>query len=57
MTVDPPDRPDGWPTNDDVRHVRFMVVGRSEVGGLAAAIEGLKGILQVRAVDANADID
>lgn len=57
VTVDPPDRPSGWPTEGDIRHVRFIVVGTAAVSGLAAAIEGLTGILQVRAVDANADVE
>lgn len=58
VSVDPPDRPDGWSTDGpDVRHVRFEVVGTSEISGLAGAIEGLTGILKVRAVDANAQVD
>jgi len=57
VTVDPPDRPAGWPVADDVRHVRFMVVGTAQVGDLAGAIEDLDGVLQIRAVDANAEVD
>lgn len=43
--------------SDDVRHVRFMVVGTAHVGDLAGAIEDLDGVLQIRAVDANADVE
>jgi putative Mg2+ transporter-C (MgtC) family protein len=57
VQVDPPDRPDGLTTSSDVRHVRFVLVGKGPLSPVAGAIENLDGVLEVRAVDANADVE
>jgi putative Mg2+ transporter-C (MgtC) family protein len=57
VQVDPPDRPDGLSVDGDVRHVRFVLVGKGPVSPLAGAIDSLDGVLEVRAVDANADVE
>ncbi len=64
VTVDPPERPAGWEpvfageqagesSGPDVRHVRFGVTGRGALAELVAEVEGLDGVLRVRASDAN----
>ena len=64
VTVDPPERPAGWEpvfagehagesSGPDVRHVRFGVTGRGALVELVAEVEGLDGVLRVRASDAN----
>jgi putative Mg2+ transporter-C (MgtC) family protein len=57
LQVDPPDRGGGGAMHSDVRHVRFTLVGKSPVAELAGAIDALDGVLEVRAVDANADVE
>lgn len=57
VQVDPPDRPAGIGAGTDVRHVRFVLVGKEPISPLAGAIAGLDGVLEVTAVDANADVE
>jgi hypothetical protein len=57
VKVDPADRPDGYASESDVRHVRFVLVGKGAEAEVAAAIGGLAGVLEIRAVDANADVE
>jgi putative Mg2+ transporter-C (MgtC) family protein len=64
VIVDPPGIREGWQSgavvealDSEVRHVRFTVTGKNAVADLAVAIERLEGVLQVRAVDANAEVE
>jgi hypothetical protein len=38
-------------------HDRFVLVGREPVSPLAGAIAGLDGVLEVRVVEADADVE
>jgi putative Mg2+ transporter-C (MgtC) family protein len=64
VVVDPPGQHGSWQRTadievpeSDVRHVRFTITGKTPVAELAVAVERLDGVVQVRAIDANAEID